>query len=261
MAKNIKKSIVTRVRVAFLFVCLFASAIIYKVVRIQYLEGTKWRQIAKESRIIYQPVYATRGNIFSDNESILATSLPFYRVAFDATICDDKVFNKGIDSLALLLSRFYKDKSPEGYRRKLKNARAEKRRYLRLHPRQINYQEKKMMAAWPIFRAGKNKGGVIFEKVDKRFRPFGSLAQRTIGRMTEDGNGSGLEFTYNQQLAGKDGEALFERMAGGNKPIYDGTEIKPLPGYDIKTTIDINLQDVAENALYKVLVLNNAQYG
>ncbi|RDC62238.1 penicillin-binding protein [Adhaeribacter pallidiroseus] len=261
MGKNIKKSIVTRVRVAFLCVCLFAGAIIYKVVRIQYFEGTKWRQIAKESRIIYQPVFATRGNIYSDNESILATSLPFYRVAFDATICDDKIFNKGIDSLALLLSRFYQDKSPEGYRRKIKNARAEQRRYLRLHPRQINYQEKKMMASWPIFRAGKNKGGVIFEKVDKRFRPFGSLAQRTIGRLSEDGNGSGLEFTYNRQLAGKDGEALFERMAGGNKPIYDGTEIKPLPGYDIKTTIDINLQDVAENALYKALVLNNAQYG
>lgn len=261
MAKNIKKSIVTRVRVAFLGTCLFAAAIVGKVVQVQFFESQKWEQIAKESRIIYQPVYATRGNVLSDNESIMATSLPFYRVAFDPTICEEKTFNSKIDSLALLLSRFYKDKSPEGYRRKIKNARLAKRRYIRLHSRQINYQDKKLMTSWPIFREGKGKGGVIFEKVDKRFRPFGSLAQRTIGRISEDKKGSGLEYTFNSQLAGKDGEALFERMAGGNKPIYNGTEVKPLPGYDIKTTIDINLQDVAENALYKALVSNNAQYG
>ncbi|KAA5549335.1 penicillin-binding protein [Adhaeribacter rhizoryzae] len=261
MAKNIKKSIVTRVRVAFLAICLFAVAIVAKVVHVQFFEGKKWAQLQKESRMIYLPVYATRGNVLSDNESIMATSLPFYRVAFDPTICDEKHFNKGIDSLALLLSRFYRDKSAEGYRRKIKNARLAKRRYIRIHSRQLNYQEKKMMASWPIFREGKNKGGVIFEKVDKRFRPFGTLAQRTIGRITEDKKGSGLEYTYNSYLAGKDGEALFERMAGGNKPIYNATDVKPLPGYDLKTTIDINLQDVAENALYKALVANNAQYG
>ena len=262
MAKNIKKSIVTRVRVAFLFICLFAAAIVAKVVRVQFFEGKKWADIQKEKRIVYQPVYATRGDVLSDNGSIMATSLPFYRVAFDPTICPEKTFNRGIDSLALLLSRFYKDKSPEGYRRKIKNARLSKRRYIRLHSRQINYQDKKLMASWPIFREGKNKGGVIFEKVDKRFRPFGSLAQRTIGRISADKKGtSGLEYSFNSQLSGKDGEALFERMAGGNKPIYNGTEVKPMPGYDIKTTIDINLQDVAENALYKALVSNNAQYG
>lgn len=258
---NIKKAIVTRVRVAFLVICLFAFAIVAKVVHIQFNEGEKWSKVAKESRIIYQPVFATRGNIYSDNESILATSLPFYRVAFDPSICEDDTFREGVDSLAMLLARFYKDKDERYYCQKLKNARAGKKRYIRLNNRYINYQDKKMMAQWPIFRLGKNKGGVIFEKVDKRFRPFGILAQRTIGFVNEDKNGAGLEFTYNQQLAGKDGEALFEKMAGGNKPIYDGSEVKPMPGYDIKTTIDINLQDVAENALYKALVANDAEYG
>jgi cell division protein FtsI (penicillin-binding protein 3) len=258
---NIKKSILTRVRVAFLAISLFACAIIYKVGRIQFADGNKWKQIERERRFVYQPVYATRGNIYSDNESILATSLPFYRVAFDPTTCDDKIFNEKVDSLAMLLSRFYQDKSAEEYRRKIKNARIKNRRYVRLNNRQINYQDKKMMAQWPIFRIGKNKGGVIFEKVDKRFRPFGMLAQRTIGFVNEDMNGAGLEMTYNKQLAGKDGEALYERMAGGSKQVYDGTEVKPLPGYDIKTTIDINLQDVAENALEKALVAHEAEYG
>ncbi|WP_026236361.1 penicillin-binding protein [Pontibacter roseus] len=258
---NIKKSIVIRVRVAFLVVCLFACAIVYKIVQIQFLDGSKWKEISKERRIRYQPVLATRGNIYSDNESILATSLPFYRVAFDPTIADAKAFNAGVDSLGMLLSRFYRDQSPEYYSRKLKNARHAGRRYIRLNSRQINYQDKKLMSSWPIFRAGKNKGGVIFEKVEKRFKPFGLLAERTIGFINEDKNGAGLEFSFNGELAGKDGEALFERIAGGNKPIYDGTEVAPLNGYDIKTTLDINLQDVAENALYKALVEKNADYG
>ncbi|WP_242928553.1 penicillin-binding protein [Pontibacter vulgaris] len=258
---NIKKSIVVRVRVAFLVICLFACAIMYKVVAIQFQDGAKWKQISQERRIRYQPVFATRGNIYSDNESILATSLPFYRVAFDPTIAEAKKFNAGIDSLAMLLSRFYGDRSEDYYRRKIKNARHAGRKYIRLNSRQINYQDKKMMANWPIFRAGKNKGGVIFEKVEKRFKPFGMLAERTIGFINEDKNGAGLEFSFNNDLAGTDGEALFERIAGGNKPIYDGTEVQPQHGYDIKTTIDINLQDVAENALYKALVEKNADYG
>jgi cell division protein FtsI (penicillin-binding protein 3) len=259
--KNIKKSIVTRVRVAFLFIGLFAAAIIYRVVRIQHYEGGRWQQIAKESRFIYQPVYAPRGNIYSDNESIMATSLPFYKVAFDPSICKEEIFSSGIDSLALLLARFYRDQSAETYRRRIKDARLANRRYLRINSRQINYQEKKMMSQWPIFREGKNKGGVIYERVDKRFRPFGPLAQRTLGYINEDKDGYGIEYTFNGQLAGKDGEALFERMAGGAKPVFDGTEVKALPGHDIKTTLDINLQDVAHNALYKALVDNDAEYG
>ncbi|WP_276496531.1 penicillin-binding protein [Pontibacter litorisediminis] len=258
---SIKKSILIRVRLVFLLVCLFACAIVYKVVHIQFLEGDKWKSISKERRIFYKPVRATRGNILSDNESILATSLPFYRVAFDPTVAKPEVFNSGIDSLALLLSRFYGDRAPEYYHRKIKNARHSGRRYVRLHSRQINYQDKKEMSRWPIFREGKNRGGVIFEKVEKRFKPFGILAERTIGFINEDKNGAGLEYSFNANLSGTDGEALFERIAGGSKPIYDGTEVNPQHGYDIKTTLDINLQDVAENALYKALEKTSAEYG
>jgi len=262
MKGNVKKSIVTRIRLAFLGVCLFSIAIVWKVTQVQFNEGARWRALEQERRVVYQPVFATRGNIFaSDGRSIMATSLPFYRVAWDPSVVNDALFSQKKDSLALLLSRFFGDRSTQEYLRRLKNAKSGKVRYLRLNSRQINFQEKKELAQWPIFRAGKNKGGVIFEKVDKRFRPFGGLAQRTIGFVNEDKNGAGLEFTFNRHLAGKDGEALFERVPGGNKPIYDGTEVKPQPGFDIKTTLDINLQDVAENALYKSLVDNDAQYG
>jgi len=261
MKGSVKKSIVTRVRLAFLGVAVFSSAIFWKATKIQFQEGAKWRALEQERRISYQAVPATRGNIYSDNESIMATSLPFYRVAWDPGVVDDEVFRANVDSLAYRLSHFFGDRSVQEYKRRLLNARTAKMRYIRLNSRQINFQEKKQLANWPIFRAKRNRGGAIFEKVDKRFRPFGGLAQRTIGFVNEDKHGAGLEYTFEQSLAGKPGEALFERVPGGVKPVFDGTEIKPLPGYDVKTTLDINLQDVAENALYKSLVDNNAQYG
>ena len=262
--KSVKQSIVTRVRLAFLGVAVFSGMIFWKATRIQFQEGAKWRALEQERRISYQPVPATRGNIYSDNESIMATSLPFYRVAWDPGVVESEIFRAGVDSLAWHLSRFFGDRSVQEYRRRLTNAYNAKEpavRYIRLNSRQINFQEKKLMAQWPVFRTKRNRGGALFEKVDKRFRPFGGLAQRTIGFVNEDQHGAGLEYTFQPDLAGKAGEALFERVPGGVKPVYDGTELKPVPGYDIKTTLDINLQDVAENALYKSLVDNNAQYG
>jgi cell division protein FtsI (penicillin-binding protein 3) len=264
MKGSVKKSIVTRVRLAFLGVAIFSGAIAWKISHIQYQEGAKWRALEQERRISYQSVPATRGNIFaSDGKSIMATSLPFFRVAWDPGVVPRDTFRVGIRALSRNLAHFFGDRSATEYERRLTdayNAKDPAVRYLRLNSRQINFQEKKELASWPIFRA-KRRGGVIFEKVDKRFRPFGGLAQRTVGFVNEDKNGAGLEFTFQSKLSGKAGEALYERVPGGMKPVYDGTEIKPQPGYDIKTTLDINLQDGAEDALYKALVANDAQYG
>ena len=95
------------------------------------------------------------------------------------------------------------------------------------------------MSTWPIFRNGRLDGGVIFEKVDKRFLPFSHLGGRTIGYINDRNSGVGLEYSFNKYLAGKDGEALFQKMAGGNwKPVYDDTEIRPEEGLDIETTLD-----------------------
>lgn len=263
MQTGVKQSIVTRVRLAFLFVCLFSGAVVWKVTRIQYADGDKWRELSKKRTISYQPIRATRGNIYSDNESILATSLPFYRVCWDPSVVDSALFRDNVDSLAWQLSEFFGDKSRETYRRKLVNAHGSggKVRYMRLNNRQVNYQEKKRIAKWPLFRAGQNKGGIIFEKVDRRFLPFGTLAARTLGYVSEGKSGAGLEYTFNDTLAGQDGRALFERIAGGWRPLYDGSEEKPVPGLDIVTTLDINLQDVAETALRNALVKNSAAYG
>ena len=251
-----------RVRIAFLLIFLFAVAIVVKIADIQFVEGKKWAQIAEDIGLQYKKVKATRGNIYSDNGSLMATSLPFYKIAMDPSIPSDEIFKYGLDSLAYLLSAHFQDRSPQEYKRRINDARVKKKQYLVLNAQQINYQEKKVMSEWPIFRKGRHKGGVIFEKVDKRFRPFATLGFRTIGFINKNGNSRGLEYSFNDLLSGTDGEALYQKMAGGNwKPIYDGTEVPSQQGFDIETTIDINLQDVSESALLRALKMHDADYG
>jgi cell division protein FtsI (penicillin-binding protein 3) len=259
---NIKKSILVRVRIAFLGIVVFAICVAAKIGHIQFAEGEKWAKMAEEIMFDYKKVKATRGNIYSDNGSLLATSLPFYRVAMDPTLAKKEIFKNGVDSLAYYLSRFYKDRSESEYRRLLIDARTSGKQYLTINRKQINYQAKKQMASWPIFREGRYKGGVIFEKIDVRYRPFANLSRRTIGHVNEDGKGAGLEFSFNESLGGQDGEALFQKIAGGAwKPVFDGNNIKAIDGLDIQTTIDINLQDVAETSLHRAMRSHDADEG
>ncbi len=259
---NVKRSILLRVRVAFLVALLFAVAILVRIGRIQFVEGEMWTAMAEKIGLQYRSVKATRGSIYSDNGSLLATSLPFYRVAFDPSVADEEVFNQGVDSLASLLAGYFGDRSTKYYARKLKKARQSNKRYLVINSKRVNYQDKKTMQQWPIFREGRMGGGAIFEKVDLRFKPFSHLGTRTIGFINENNEGAGLEYSFNNVLAGTDGNALFQKLAGGGwKPVQDGSEVKAVEGMDIETTIDINLQDVAESALLRGLERHDAEYG
>ncbi len=259
---NIKKSILIRVRIAFLCVVVFALCVGAKIGHIQFVEGDEWRKMSEEINFDFKKVKATRGNIYSDNGSLLATDLPFYKVAIDPTLAKDEIFKKGIDSLAMMLSRYYKDRSATDYKQMLKDARATGKQYIVLNRKQINYQTKKEMMNWPIIREGRYKGGVIFEKIDVRYRPFSKLSRRTIGFVNEEGKGVGLEYSFDNVLGGQDGEALFQKIAGGTwKPIFDADNIKAIDGLDIQTTLDINLQDVAETSLYRAMKSHNADEG
>ncbi len=251
-----------RVRVAFILVFLFGLLIIYKIANIQFIQGQKWTAMAEKTGLQYRTVKATRGNILSDNGSLLATSLPFYKVAFDPSRASLEIYQEGIDSLCILLSNIYGDKSAKEYKRKINDARHNGKKYVLINRQQINYQQKKEMSHWPIFREGRMDGGVIFEKSEKRFKPFAYLANRTIGYLNANNEGAGLEYSFNKDLAGRDGKALYQRVAGGNwKPLYNGDEIRPIDGYDLETTIDVNLQDVTEHALLTALETHNANYG
>ncbi len=259
---NIKKSILLRVRLAFLAVVVFVLAVVYRIVDVQFVEGDQWRQQAEQIGLDYKTIKATRGSIYASGNDLLATSLPFYKVAFDPALANDEIFKSGIDSLSHLLSTFFRDHSSDYYMKRISEARHSGRRYMILSNRQINYQEKEQLSRWPIFEHGQMLGGIIFHKVDKRHRPFRSLAQRTVGYINEDNVGVGVERSFNDYLAGREGTGLFQKVAGGNwKPLNVSSDVKPRDGFDVHTTIDINLQDVAQNALLRALEKHNAAYG
>lgn len=260
---SIKKSILIRVRIAFLLIFLMVGGIIYRLVKIQVIEGEQWIGLGESIGLKVMDIPATRGNIYADDGSLLATSLPFYRIAFDPYISSDGLFKSNIDSLSILLANYFKDKTPGQYKDKIERSRKTGRRYLVLNQKQIGYQDRKRMEQWPIFRNGRMEGGIIFEKVEKRFLPFSQLGYRTIGRVNAENRGTvGLEFSFNKQLAGQNGKALFQRMSGGGwKPVFDGTEVRSVDGFDIRTTLNVNLQDIAESALYKALKQHQADYG
>src|SRR5690606_28503783 len=109
---------------------------------------------------------------------------------------------------------------------------------------------------------GRLRGGAIFEKVDVRYRPFSNLSRRTGGFVNENDKGAGLEYSFNNELAGQDGYAYYQKIAGGIwKPVFDANNVKAENGLDIQTTLDINLQDVAETALHKAMLAHNADDG
>ncbi|MEP0987749.1 penicillin-binding protein [Ekhidna sp.] len=260
---SIKRDIVLRVRIAFILTFLVAGAVVFRIVKIQYVEGEEWRSLGETLGIQAMNVKATRGNIYADDGSLLATSLPFYRLSIDPYLPSNGLYKNNIDSLCYLLSRYYGDLTPTQYKRKIDDARKNGRRYLTINRQEVGYQDKKHMENWPLFREGRLKGGVIFEKVEKRFLPFSHLGIRTIGSVNSDDRGIvGLEYSFNKQLAGINGKGLYQKMAGGGwKPIYDGTERRPVDGFDIQTTINVDLQDVTESALLKELQKHKADYG
>jgi cell division protein FtsI (penicillin-binding protein 3) len=259
---NIKQSILLRVRIAFLFVVLFAVAIVLKTGHIQFVEGEKWAEMGERITFDYKRVKATRGNIYSDNGSLLATSLPFYKVAFDATLPKEEVFKKGVDSLAYHLSRYFGGRSQTDYKHMLIDARTSGKKYIVLSRKRVSYQQKKRMTSWPIFREGRLRGGAIFEKSDVRYHPFTNLSSRTIGYINENDKGAGLEYSFNEQLGGQDGYAYYQKISGGDwKPVFDANNVKEVNGLDLQTTLDINLQDVAETALHKAMMSHNADDG
>jgi cell division protein FtsI (penicillin-binding protein 3) len=264
---NIRQSILVRLRIAFLVMIVAAFTILYRIFDIQILQGEKWEKEAAENGLRFMKVKATRGNIYSDNGSLLATSLPFYRVGIDPTVASQELFDSQIDTLSYLLARFYGEKSATEYARELRDARMQGKRYKLLSRKLITYKDKKRLQEWPIFCEGRIAGGVVFEKSEQRFKPFEGIARRTIGFVSEEDTtnqliGRGLEYSFNKELAGISGEALFQKIAGGHwKPINGASNVRPENGMDIYTTLDIEVQDYAHEILKAALHKHNANYG
>jgi len=261
---SIKKDILWRFAVVYFSMLVLGALIVVRIITIQFVQKDKW--VAKAEQISLKDIRipSNRGDILADDgKRLLASSVPYYEIRMDmrADGLTDDLFYKNIDSLALRLSQMFRDKSPAQYKANLVNARKNGNRFY-LVKKQVNHLQLKELMAFPIYREGRYKGGFIYLQENQRIKPHYSLASRTIGYLSEPGNIVGLEGAYDQQLSGIEGVRLMQRLAGGVwMPVSDKNEIEPKDGFDLVTTININLQDVAESALRRQLLKHSAHHG
>ncbi|HYV92251.1 MAG TPA: penicillin-binding protein [Chitinophagales bacterium] len=259
-----KKEIFWRIGLAYLMLILLGVGILWQVFYIQNVQGNYYRALADSITTKYAPVAAERGNIYSVDGRLLATSLPSFEIRMDmkADGLTKELFRKNIDSLSLCMANFFGDKSSSDYKKLFVAARVRGERYF-LVKKNVSYPDLQIVKAFPIFRYGQFKGGFIALQHNRREYPFKELANRTIGYMRDATvQPVGLEGQFNSQLTGIAGKRLMQKVSGGEfLPINDKNEIDPQNGKDIISTIDVNLQDVAEDALKKTLIANKADHG
>ncbi len=253
-----------RIYIVAIVIFTIAIAIAIKLTNIQWVEGNYYRKLAKERSIKTFVIPANKGNIYSADGSLLATSIPNYEIRFDALAPTQENFEQHIkslaDSLGVLLNKPSRD-----FLNEFRQARADKNRYF-LVARDLSYSKYAKIKQFPLFNLGAYKGGIIVEQKTVREHPIGKIAERTIGYERKDENGlslgKGIEWAFRHYLNGSDGKILKQKIAKGQwKPIRDLNEIDPQDGYDVLATIDVFIQDIAHHALLKQLEDYQADHG
>lgn len=260
-----------RYLVLLLLLVLLGLVVLGRILWIQYAEGDELR---RRGDVVYtrERLEAARGNIYSDDGRLLATSLPMFRIYMDMVPMqdtnaarrrrDEEFFQSRVDSLARSLNTLFPEYTSAQWSQRLREERTAGNRYMRLSPRDISYSELLRLKSFPILREGRLRGGLIVEERYSRVTPMGDLARRTIGWQSSDGSWVGLEDFFNEALSGTAGSRIMQRAAGGVKiPVSTQEQVPPQDGMDIKTTIDVDLQDVAARALQRKLEEHNAEKG
>jgi len=260
---SIKQKIESRFSVIWVIFIIIGLLIVVKMLYLQNFEREKWMAKAKTNAIKNMEIEPNRGDICAADGRVLVSSVPYYSlfIDFEANGLLKHVFNSKVDSLSLCLSKLFKDRSSSQYRAILKKEKQKGNRYFLLK-RNVSYAQLKKVEEFPIFRRGRNKGGLIVVQKNKRIKPHGTLASRTIGNYNSVGNKVGLEGAFDTLLTGVAGFEIRQRMASGYwRPLNTSDRVEAKDGCDIITTIDINIQDVAEKALHDQLKKHNAEKG
>ncbi len=270
--EEIRKELLWRLYAVFIVIFLVGMMIFLRAVQVQVIEGEHWLAKSDSLHVKYKDVKAERGNILSDDGSLLATSISLFDIHFDAGApgMTDDDFNQNVDSLSYYLANYINNSMTEGqWKEYLVNGRYgpndgvkhDPVRYL-LIKKGVNYDLRQYIQTLPLFRNRRNEGGLIVEAQMKREHPFQMLAHRTIGYIRENAESVGLESSFDEILRGAEGKQLMQRVSGDVWiPVNDITEVAPRNGKDIQTTLDINLQDITEIALERGVKARDADHG
>ena len=261
---DVKKDILWRVYLGFILMAIAGSSILGKAIYIQRTQGTYLRGMSDSLHQRVVSLEAERGTIYSEDGSMLSTSIPQFDMYVDF-MADGlrekggKRFKENIDSLSICLSNLFRDKSSSEYKYLLQTAYRDKERYFLLK-KKMSFQEYQQLKEFPLVRLGRNNSGFIPDKKIIRLNPYKMLAYRTVG-LLRDSNKVGLELTYDEYLQGTAGKRLVRFIAGGASVPVDDYEVEAENGKDVITTLDVNMQDITENALMKMMVKNKAVHG
>ncbi len=250
---------------------LIAVGILLRTFDTAFVEKEKWEKVAESQKRPNRLILPGRGNIYSSDGKLMATSVPRYYTYIDFradgfsvdTFRNSKV--NGVDSLSVYLSRKFKNRTPAGYKAHLLRGLNSKSRQYPVYEGRASYIDLKEMKKFPFLRLSRYKSGFYTKEMVQRQKPFGTLASRTIGDIygeIEAGGvtkgKNGLELQYDSLLRGEPGVSSVRRVGGGWTNVV---EIEPVDGMDIRTTIDINIQDITEKSLVDMLKKIDAESG
>jgi len=244
---------------------IFALLVVFKLSKIQFVQGEAYRSLAEKRSIKNVVIPANRGNVYSVDGSLLATSVPKYDIRIDLVTSSERNFQSNIQALCDSISVFNGSSSLE-LQKRIREARQNKNRYFLL-ARNIDYSDYLRFRSYPLLNLGAFRGGLIVEQTTKRDYPLGGIAQRSVGYERIDDNGFvtrvGIDGAFGEKyLSGIDGKRLKQSIGKGQwKPIDDFNQTEPQDGYDVYTTIDVNIQDIAHHALLEQLEKYNADHG
>lgn len=254
------KSILSRIYIVGGLLLLIAIGIVVKIINIQFVDGEMYRARAEQRTFKNDTIPANRGNLYDSNGQLLATSIAKYDIRFDAIAPSDADFNEFIGPLSDSLSR--KLNRPKSYfSKKLRAARTNRNRYLSI-TKNLNYGDYIQIKSFPLFKKGPYRGGIIVEQRVVREHPLGKMAERIVGYDRPGSAPVGLEGAFAPFLRGSNGVRQKQKISQNQwKPISGANEIEPQDGYDVYTTIDVNMQDVAHHALLEQLEYYEADHG
>ena len=253
-----------------LVMTLLGVAIIAKALYIMTVKKQYWMEVADRLKRDSVSVKPNRGNILSCDGQLMATTIPEYKIFMDfqaSAFENDSLWQDKVDSVCEGLTRIFPQRTAAEFKKLLEEGRHKVNRngsvgarHWAIWPRRINYNTYMEVRQLPFLNMPKYKSGFHEEEYISRNRPFGTLAQRTIGGLfgAKDSAYFGLELSYDSLLRGTPG------ITGRRKVLNKYMNIpvtQPIDGCDIVTTIDVNMQDLAERALLDELKLIGGEMG
>ena len=258
------KNITLRYTFFVLIMALLAIAVIVKAGIIMFAERQYWKDVADRFVRENVIVFPTRGNIISADGKLMASSLPEFRIYMDfkaGGVKKDTMLMNHLQEICEGLHRIFPDKSAAEFRKTILRGRKLGSRNYLLYPNRISYIEYKEVKKLPLFSLNRYTSGLHELAYNQRKKPFGSLAMRTLGDLYPDtalGAKNGLELTYDKYLKGEVGITHRQKVRNMYLNI---TDKEPVDGCDLITTIDVDMQDIAEKALVDQLTSLQAEAG